>query len=245
MARANNPAALVLLLALLTPLAALSADGQGTAVVELYTSQGCSSCPPADALLGRLTDAPDVIALSLHVDYWDRLGWTDPFGSPRYSRRQRDYAASLDGSGRVYTPQMVIDGRRGVVGHRASHVRAAIEAARARGDTVSPEFTGTPPSAVVIPPGAIDGSASVWLARFDERHRTAVERGENAGETLINHHVVRSLERLGSWSGERVRLPVDAAGARGAGRDGVAVWVQGPGAGRILGATQHALGGDS
>lgn len=216
----------------------------GTAVVELFTSQGCSSCPPADALLGAIADEPGVIALSLHVDYWDGLGWTDPFGSALHTERQRAYAAALDDGNAytsgVYTPQMVIDGRHAVVGHAADRVRAAIAAAVGRADSVVPRFDG--PDRVVVPDGEGDDDAVVWAAHYDQRRITEVERGENGGRTLVNHRVVRSLQRLGEWHGRRTGFAIDAAAARANGRDGVVIVVQRAGTGRIIGAADHSLG---
>ncbi len=220
------------------------AHAQGTAVVELFTSQGCSSCPPADAVLGELADEPGVIALSLHVDYWDDLGWTDPFGDARWSARQRRYASQM-GRARVYTPQVVIEGRRETVGHAESTIRSAIANARERGDRAPARFVGDGPEAVIVDAGDIEGHATVHLARYDERHTTRIERGENAGRTLVNHHVVRWFERLGRWSGERERFAIDAATARRAGRDGLAVIVQRPGPGKVLGAAATSLTPDS
>lgn len=218
------------------------AGGRST-VVELFTSQGCSSCPPADALLAELADEPGVIALSLHVDYWDGLGWTDPFGRAAYTRRQRAYAATLDDGNAytsgVYTPQMVIDGRYAVVGHAAGRVREALAAAREGDDPVAPRFDGA--EHVVVPAGDAAGETVVWLVAFDERHTTEVARGENAGRTLVNRRVVRSMERLGEWHGERTDFAVDTAAARERGRDGVVVLVQRHGTGRILGAAERRL----
>ncbi|MDZ7749620.1 MAG: DUF1223 domain-containing protein [Halofilum sp. (in: g-proteobacteria)] len=238
--------ALAVTLAALTLLAAppgATARGEAATVVELFTSQGCSSCPPADALLGRLADAPGVIALSLHVDYWDRLGWTDPFAQAAFSERQRRYARQIEDDNRytagVYTPQVVVDGRRAMVGHAAAKVRAALEAARQRPAAVTPRFAG---GARVVVPAADGGApAGVWLLAIDRRHETPVARGENAGRTLVNHRVVRSLERLGTWDGGRAVFDIDAERARAAGRDGLVVVVQRDGPGPILGAARRTL----
>ena len=217
-----------------------------TVVVELFTSQGCSSCPPADALLGQLAREPGVIALSLHVDYWDGLGWKDPFGRPEHTQRQRRYGRALEDDNQwtppVYTPQMVVDGRTAVVGHDRTGVRAAIE--RANGaDAVAPRFDGAAPDAVVLPAATHEGAATVWLVAWDRRHETAVERGENSGRTLVNHRVVREMTRLGRWDGARRRFAIDAASARARGRDGLTVLVQQTGQGPILGAAQAILTG--
>jgi hypothetical protein len=215
---------------------------EGTAVVELFTSQGCSSCPPAARLLGRIADAPGVIALSLHVDYWDGLGWADPFGSAVHSARQRRYAETLeDGNAYtsgVYTPQIVVDGRRAVVGHDAPAVRAAVRDEHARADAVQPRIDSV---RVMVPAGDPGGVATVWLAAVDRRHDTRVERGENRGRELVNHRVVRSLERLGAWSGARVEFPIDPQALRGRGRDALVILVQRGRTGAILGAAEYPL----
>lgn len=215
-----------------------------TTVVELFTSQGCSSCPPADALLGELAEEPGVIALSLHVDYWDGAGWSDPFGSAVHTRRQRAYARTLDDGNAytsgVYTPQMVIDGRHAAVGHAADRVRTAIAAAAERPDALAPRFTD--PGAVIVPRARGLEPAVVWLLEYDDRHATQVAGGENGGRTLVNRRVVRDIRRLGAWHGEHGRYAIDAAAARERGRDGLVVLVQAGGNGPILGAAEHRLG---
>ncbi len=195
-------------------------------VVELFTSQGCSSCPPADALLGELAGRPDVIALSLHVDYWDYIGWKDPFGSPMNTARQRRYVEEL-GLRYVYTPQMIIDGRINAVGSRRDEVLDAIERAGRERAGFDIRFVESGGGKVVIPAGhAPENGATVWLAVYDRSHETEIKRGENAGRKLRNTNVVRSLERLGTWMGERLEIPLDLAGAAARGRDGCAVIVQ-------------------
>jgi hypothetical protein len=235
---------LALLLATAAPIPRAWAATDPTVVVELFTSQGCSSCPPADALLGRLAGEPAVIALSLHVDYWNGLGWTDPFASPAHSARQRRYADSLDDGNRytsgVYTPQMVIDGRHAAIGHAERGVRAAIAEARAVPDAVQPRFTPDG-SAVLVPAGVTETPATVWLVALDRQAETDVARGENAGRTLVNHRVVRTMEPLGTWRGTRTRYAVDLRGHREAGREGLVAVIQEGRTGPILGAAEHRL----
>lgn len=167
-------------------------------VVELFTSQGCSSCPPADALLSTLADRPGVLALAFHVDYWNRLGWTDPFSGPWATARQTAYAAQLD-SDQIYTPQAVIDGRSDVVGSDREAMEAAIAAARSEpAVTVLLTTSGAGLQVAVDPTAPTD--AVLWLVGFDDRHDTPVRRGENAGKTLVDRNVVRSLTRLDGWS---------------------------------------------
>jgi hypothetical protein len=181
-------------------------------VVELFTSEGCSSCPPADAVLDRLArDQPvagaEVIALELHVDYWNGLGWADPFSQASFSERQRAYADAFGQRG-VYTPQMVVGGRRELVGSDERGARDAIaEAAGAPSLRVQASRTGDRLEIVV---GDAEGAplaepAGVWLAVTEDGLSTRVPRGENAGATLAHGPVVRDLRRIASL----------AAGARG------------------------------
>lgn len=212
-------------------------------VVELFTSQGCSSCPPAEAFLSELAEEEGVIALELHVDYWDYIGWEDPFASPHMTQRQRDYARDLE-LRYVYTPQMVIDGRYNVVGSHRPEVRAAIGQATLRGKTLAVEFSDEDGGKIIIPEGpAPPGGATVWLAIYDGRHETEVKRGENRGKTLINRNVVRELEELAVWSGERLEISVDLARAAALGRSGCAILVQQGRTGPVIGAAAMPLEG--
>jgi hypothetical protein len=224
-----------------------SADGRGAeplTVVELFTSQGCSSCPPADALLRELSQEPGILALELHIDYWDYIGWEDPFAQSTFTERQRRYVDAFDRQ-YVYTPQMVIDGRRETVGSREAAVRAAIQAARRTPPIARPRFAGPNRARVVIPAGAAPAPATVWVAYFDARHTTEVARGENAGRRLVNTNVVRRLAKLGTWDGARRSFALDLRAARAAGRSHAAVIVQQGEIGPILGAAVRALDGVS
>jgi hypothetical protein len=207
-------------------------------VVELFTSQGCSSCPPADALLGKLAKRPDVVALAFHVDYWDYIGWKDPYASPAFTQRQHSYADAL-GLHMVYTPQMVIDGHADVVGSHTLAVEAAIADARQQpkllltlGHNAAGAYDVRIPDA---PAGGASGPASVWLVLFDRQHQTPVKRGENAGATLTDYNIVREFRRLGTWSGTAVDLPlgIDPAAMK---ESGCAVIVQADPMGPVLGA---------
>ena len=210
-------------------------------VVELFTSQGCNSCPPAEAFLNELADEEGIIALELHVDYWDYIGWADPFANPEITQRQRDYASEL-ALRYVYTPQMVIDGRHNVVGSHRQQVRAAIGQSTLRGKPLAVEFTDEDGGKVVIPAGhSPDGGATVWLAIYDGLHETEVKRGENRGKTLKNRHVVRELEELAVWTGERLEIPVDLARVAALGRAGCAILVQQGRTGPIIGAAAMPL----
>jgi hypothetical protein len=173
-----------------------------TVVVELFSSEGCSSCPPADAVLARLArDQPvpgaEVVALELHVDYWNQLGWADPFSSAAFSARQRAYA---DASGRrgVYTPQAVIDGAAELVGSNEPGVRAAVaSAAREAKAKVLVTRSGDRVAIAISDLAEAAEPADVWLAITEDGLTTAVPRGENAGATLAHGPVVRSLDRVG------------------------------------------------
>ncbi len=205
-------------------------------VVELFTSQGCSSCPPADALLGELAARGDVIALSLHVDYWDYIGWKDPYGNPRNTERQRAYAGEL-GLRYIYTPQMVIDGRENIIGSHRDEILASLEVAAERRKPVAVDFIPGNGGTVVISEGhAPDRGATIWLAIFDESHDTQVKRGENEGRTIHNVNVVRRLERLGTWMGKRLEIPLNLDGAAARGSFGCAVLVQQGRHGPVMGA---------
>jgi hypothetical protein len=227
----------VLLSPVLLVLAALPAEAaeRPPVVVELFTSQGCSSCPPADRLLQELSTQRDLVTLSFHVDYWDYIGWRDPFAQPGFTARQKTYAAAL-GARNIYTPQIVVDGGAHEVGSDRSRVVARIEAARRAaklGVTMEPSGgalqihvdAGPPPSA---PTG-------IYLALFDRSHETPVRRGENSGATLTNTHVVRQFTRLADWSGPAVDLSLPPEGFK-AGDGGAAILVQPDKGGRILGA---------
>lgn len=176
-------------------------------VVELFTSEGCSSCPPADALLLRLMQRPDeepIVALEEHVDYWDELGWKDPFSSHDWTARQESYAASF-GNGSVYTPQMVVDGQAEFVGSREGQARRAIGEAAGKKKTevrVTPARDAKDKQGFEVNVGKLTGAsggdtAEVWLAITETGLHSAVTRGENAGEDLYHAAVVRTLRRIG------------------------------------------------
>ena len=216
------------LLALAASSAPSAAAGRPV-VVELFTSQGCSSCPPADALLSSLADRPDVLALAFHVDYWNRLGWVDPFSGPWATARQSAYAAQM-GSDQIYTPQAVVDGGRDVVGSDRDGLETAI--ADARSDPSVPVALAASESGlqVTVDPAA-PADAVLWLVGFDDRHETSVRRGENAGKMLVDRNVVRSLTRLDGWT------PGSSVAAATPAGDRVAVLLQAAD-GRILGAAR-------
>ena len=213
-------------------------------VVELFTSQGCSSCPPANALIGELADRGDVLALSHHVDYWDYLGWRDTLARPSGTERQRAYARSL-GLRYVYTPQVVIQGAYHAPGSDRREVLDRI--ARARPEAPVPVTiarTGDDAMAISIGAGSRAEDAAVWLALFDEERATPIAGGENAGRMLRTFNVVRSFTRIGSWNGEAVSISLPPPSAAFGEADGCAVIVQAGGSGRVLGAARLILGGN-
>lgn len=172
-------------------------------VVEIFTSQGCSSCPPADKLVHELERSrPDVIALALHVDYWDYIGWKDPFANPAFTTRQRAYTRAA-GSSTIYTPQIVVGGQDHVIGARPMELMKAVNkhanlplpakvALSRSGDRVTVEVTSAGPPV---------GASIVEILTYTPSATTNIRRGENAGRTLDYHNIVRDLTVVGDWSG--------------------------------------------
>ena len=236
-----RPTAFLTALITALTLACASARAGEPTVVELFTSQSCYSCPPAEVFLGELVEREDLVALEFHVDYWDDLvygssgQWKDVFSDAAYTERQRVYAGRIPGS-QIYTPQVVVDGVAQTVGSRRSNVLRLIESARA---APKPARVSVLPGAsggltVTVDSGPEGSDAEVLLARYDVRHVTVIEAGENKGKTLTNHHVVREFRRLGKWKGER--WAVSIADLHLAPNQGCAVIVQAPDQGAILGA---------
>jgi hypothetical protein len=218
-----------------------AADPAAPVVVELYTSQGCNSCPPADAYLAELAERPELIALSFHVDYWNYIGWSDPFSSASATQRQRDYGRTL-GSRVVYTPQMVVDGQWDVIGSQRDAVERAIAEAAARPHLpVTLAGDATSGYRVILPATRLDAPARLWMILYDREHETTVTRGENAGTVIENRNVVRSIMDLGAWDGTARELPLTLTPAQTRERDGCAVIVQKDGPGSVLGAAAIAL----
>lgn len=224
--------------------------GESLVVVELYTSQGCSSCPAAEAFLGELLEMrSDVLGLEFHVDYWDNLGWKDLFSSAESTARQRAYAKRL-GLSYVFTPQMVIDGSASEVGSNKMAVMTAIENARARSAarldiSVTQDANGG--LKVSLPAGtAGGGAATVWLVNFDRHFVTEVTAGENTGRMMKNNHVVRAHKAIGTWTGAPLEIslgPDQLAGSEVS--DGCAILVQSGKFGPIIGAALLWLDAES
>ena len=183
--------------------------GERPIVVELFTSEGCSSCPPADTLLSELAKRPDILALSLHVDYWDRLGWKDPYSSREATERQNHYATLFD-LATVYTPQIVVDGKWQAVGSDRADIEHALGLARRNRREVPVMLVIDRGQAQVkLGPESDAASISVLLIGFDRRHVTEVKRGENGGRTLAHVDVVRGIEKVARSVGSReIEMPI-------------------------------------
>ncbi len=197
--------------ALLSAPALAQAPAAPLTVIELFQSQGCSSCPPANANVNALiASRPDVLALSFAVTYWDQLGWKDRFATPAYTQRQWDYAKGLNHE-QVWTPQVVVNGRADITGTKAQPLAALIAATP---HVAGPALTLSSASVTVAAAAAPKAPADVWLVRYDPRVvEIAVKAGENSGRTLPHRNVVRELTRLGHWSGTAATFKVPAAPA--------------------------------
>ena len=209
------------------------AVADGPVVVELFTSQGCSSCPPADKVLGQIADRDDVIAIALHVDYWDYLGWKDEFADPSFTKRQRAYARAK-GSRTVYTPQMIVGGADHIVGTRSMELADLIQKHRAAPNPVKITLQRDGDRVRIAAVGKTSGDAIVHILTYTPKSTVKVRRGENAGRTLDYHNTVNKIVEVGTWNGTSdyrasVQMPNNAP---------VVVLVQQKGAGPILGAAR-------
>jgi hypothetical protein len=214
-----NRAASLLALALVSLLSAshaVGAQAPGLVTVELFTSQGCSSCPAADEILNALADRPDVLALTFPVDYWDYLGWRDTLAEPEFTKRQYAYAKALK-TFAPYTPQVIVNGRVDVVGNQGAKINWAIADEQKR-PLPGPEISvTTEPDSVVIALSAapaeapVKDEATVWLVRYADKAVVKVEHGENEDRTLAFRHVVRAIMPVGMWSGAPVRIALPRA----------------------------------
>lgn len=188
------------------PLHAAPSTGS-VSVVELFTSQGCSSCPPANDNVAAISSRPDVIALSFGVTYWDKLGWKDTFASRVYTERQYAYARALGHDG-PFTPQVVVDGKADVVGARRGEIEALVSHSRIAGPSLTVNGAEVEVGAGRAPPAPAD----VWLVRYDPRVvQVPVRAGENTGRTLPHKNVVKALIRLGGWTGQAARFALPPA----------------------------------
>lgn len=203
--------------------------GSHPVVIELFTSQGCSSCPPADRLIEKYADMPGVLPLSYHVDYWDRLGWKDPFSLPESTGRQHLYSRFL-GSG-LYTPQAVIQGTQDVVGSNAIALRLAVKKAGEQQNWIPVTLQLSDNELHITLPETQGIHANLYLIGYQKHATTSVPRGENAGRTLSHRNSVTSISRIRAWQGNEQNL-VQAIPPG----DGVAVLVQSSDTGEVIGA---------
>ncbi len=226
-----------------------AADAQPQKVVELFTSQGCSSCPPADVLAEKMVEEDkDVLTLLMPVDYWDYLGWKDTLASPLHSARQRAYAARR-GDRSVYTPQMVINGNEHVVGSVEPRVRAALS--RANAFTADAKLNLSDMAVEVSVDGTLPRNAkmaTVYFLRIREPETVQVGRGENAGRSITYVNVVDDLQPIGMWSGgsESFRMPKSKLIPEGSARCAVLIQLEGAdGPGQIIGAAVMGWNSDT
>lgn len=229
----------VCLVNLLLAAGAASAAEKSGVVVELFTSQGCSSCPPADAYLGELARRPDVVALSFHVDYWDHLGWRDPYARPGNSKRQRSYVTAL-GARYVYTPQMVVDGSFQDVGSNRQRIEYLIGKAARQRAAAPPIALDGRELALGAAPAALEGEVGVWLFFYERARQNDVSNGENKGRHMRTTNVVRAVQSLGIYAGKARSVAIDMSTVP-AECDGVAVLLQQTGPGRIIAAKAFDL----
>jgi hypothetical protein len=222
-------------------------SGETRAVLELFTSQGCSSCPPADKLLGELASDPSLISISLPIDYWDYLGWKDTLADPRHSARQRAYSG-VRGDREVYTPQVVVNGSVHALGSSKNSIEKAVAKSRVNPATLSlpvqASFANGVLSVSLPERGGLSTSAEIWITAVSHAVSVTIQRGENRGKTITYHNVARRWLRLGQWQGKANSWTIPLRDFAADGVDGASVFVQSgtvekPAA--ILGATSLAL----
>jgi hypothetical protein len=226
-------------------LASAARSEEKRAVIELFTSQGCSSCPSADRLLGELAQDRTLVALSVSVDYWDYLGWKDTLAVPGHTQRQRGYAKSR-GDRQVYTPQAVINGAMHAIGSDKAAIERAILKSRDQPGTMAVSVTLSDSNGritVGLPDSSAAARSEVWLCGVTKAAAIEITRGENRGKTITYHNSVRSWQKLGEWSGKAASWSVSRSDFK-AGVDRAAVIVQerlSGYPGRVLGAASIAL----
>ena len=223
------------------------AAAESPAVIELFTSQGCSSCPPADALLQKLAREPGVTALSLPVDYWDYIGWKDTFASSANTARQKAYAAAR-GDNHVYTPQVVVNGLMHAVG--SDNLEIATARQLSHGDKgalkVPLTFAEEGGKWVARAGGAVEGSAKwggLWLFQVTKSRKVAIGRGENSGHAVTYTNIVRSMKKIGDWSGAAATWDIAPADLKGPDSDGYVLMLQASSMGKpgaVLGVVKSA-----
>ncbi len=215
------------------------------AVVELFTSQGCSSCPPADKMLGELAKDPSLVALSLPIDYWDYLGWKDTLADSRFSARQKAYS-HMRGDRKVYTPQVVVNGVTHVLGSDRAGIEAAVASTQARQGVmkVPVRVTRDGGHLNVSVAASANQRGEVWICAISKAVPITINRGENRGHQVIYHNVVRNVLKVGDWNGAAGNWTVPLENITREGIDAAAVFVQNgnrdkPGA--MLGAAYTSL----
>jgi hypothetical protein len=210
-------------------------------LVELFTSQGCSSCPAADKFAGKLMQRDDVIVASLNVDYWDYLGWRDTLAKPEYTQRQNDYARAR-GDGQVYTPQMVVNGALHAVGSNSSNVGKAIDEARELSSRVA-MAVDIGKSEVTIDIAANDklGGGDVWLMAIKSKVDVQIERGENSGLPATYYNVVHRLSPAGMWKGKAQQLVLPRKAVAPHGCNSCVAVLQKPNGGEVMGLAHLSL----
>jgi hypothetical protein len=225
-----------------TPVAAQAQASGVKGVLELFTSQGCSSCPAADALFEQYTKRSDLVALTFPVDYWDYLGWKDTLASAKFTNRQRAYAKTR-GDGQIYTPQLVVNGQMHTNGADATSVdklMGKVAADRAR--PWVPVQVASDNGQLVVAASALEGAktgkaeVTVWVVTLSKRVEVMVRRGENAGKSLAYHNVVRDMNAVGMWNGDAMSVRLDRNAFNQKGEDACAILLQAGMAGPIIGA---------
>jgi hypothetical protein len=218
--------------------ASIAAAQERLVLVEIFTAQGCSICVPADAALAELARRKNLLALGFHIDYWDYIGWPDPYAAPAFTARQRDYSARLKFP-YVYTPQVVVGGTwEGQLADKHGIERAITRTARAEKSWIATRVSLLAPRRLHVSVDGAEraGEAEVLILRWDRERKTEVTRGENQGKTLLDTNVVRGLVSIATWRGEPIDLTIDLEDlGEGAGEDGYAVIVQDMAGGEILG----------
>jgi hypothetical protein len=225
------------------------ARSQPRAVVELFTSQGCSACPPADKIIGDLAQDPSVIALSMPIDYWDYLGWKDTLADPRFSARQKAYS-NMRGERDLYTPQAIVNGARQVIGSDRDKIESAIDDTSKSDEVmsvpVSLTISGKQVNVAVAASGTGPRAArgEVWICSVSKAVPISIGRGENRGQALTYYNVVRSWLKVGDWTGAAANWTLPLENISRDGVDAAVVYVQdgtrdNPGA--MLGATMTSL----
>ncbi|PLX35491.1 MAG: DUF1223 domain-containing protein [Hyphomicrobiales bacterium] len=236
----------ILLFLFAAPASASDPAPGNVSVLELFTSQGCSSCPPADALMGEFSKQPGLVALTYAVDYWDYLGWKDTLAKPAYSRRQRAYAVAR-ADRNVYTPQVIINGITHAVGSRKSQIdsRIASTSKKLRPIHVPVQITETGDKLTVTlgkaPDALTDRQATLWLVLYQSSVEVKITRGENRGRKITYHNVVREMTPAGMWDGAMKTIDLSKSALSQSGYDGFALLLQQKTGGAILGAARGAL----